>query len=59
MKKEAIYTELPIKVVTDTKRIALRLGVPMNKIVELALREFVDNDPQIELKLTNANTRKK
>lgn len=58
MKKKAIYTELPTKVVTDTKRLAVQLGVPMNKIVELALKEFIDSDPQLELNLTNASTRK-
>ena len=56
--KKAIYVELPVKVVTDIKSLANRLGQPMNKLVELALKEFIDNDPQLQLSFKNDDTRK-
>lgn len=56
--KKAIYVELPVKVVTDIKSLANRLGQPMNKLVELALKEFIDNDPQLQLSFKNDSTRK-
>lgn len=57
MTKKAIYVELPEKVVTDSKALAIRLDIPLNKLVELALKEFKDNDPQLELKF-NGRTSK-
>lgn len=56
--RKAIYVELPLKVVADSKRLANRLDIPMNKLVELALKEFIDNDPQLQLSFGNDNTRK-
>lgn len=58
MTKKALYVELPPKVITDAKRLANKLEVPMNKIVELALKEFMENDPRIQLVFNNASTRK-
>lgn len=58
MTKKAIYVELPQKVVTSAKRLAARLDIPMTKLVEIALKELIDNDPQIEMSFTNDSTRK-
>jgi hypothetical protein len=58
MTKKAIYVELPVKVVTDAKKLANRLDIPMNKLVEIALKELIDNDPQLQLAFNNDSTRK-
>ena len=58
MTKKALYVELPPKVVTDAKRLANRLDIPMNKLVEIALKELIDNDPQLQLAFNNDSTRK-
>jgi phosphohistidine swiveling domain-containing protein len=56
--KKALFCELPEKVVSDTKIIARKLNIPVVKVVELALKEFKDNGPQLELSFKNDNTRK-
>ena len=56
MTKKALYVELPPKVVADSKRLATRLDIPMTKLVELALKAFIDDDPQLTLKFNNART---
>ncbi len=56
--KKAIYVELPVKVVDNTKKLATKLDLPMNKIVEIALNEFKDNGPQLQMAFLNASTRK-
>lgn len=58
MNKKPIYVELPPKVVTDAKRLAIRLDIPMNKLVEIALKELIDNDPQLQIAFKNDSTRK-
>lgn len=56
--KKPIYVELPSKVVTDAKRLANKLDIPMNKLVEISLKELIDNDPQLQLSFNNDRTRK-
>lgn len=58
MTKKALYIEIPPKVITDAKRLANSLDIPMNRLVELALREFIDHDPQLRLVFNNDDTRK-
>jgi len=57
MIKKALYVELPAKVITDSKKLATRLDIPMNKLVEVALKELIENDPQLQL-VFNGDTRK-
>lgn len=47
MERKVIYCELPTKFVNRVKRTAKRLEITTTKMVELALKEFMDNDPQI------------
>ena len=47
--KKALYVELPSKVINDAKKLATKLDIPMNKLVELSLREVVSSAPQIKL----------
>ena len=54
MVKKAIYVELPSKVVSDSKKLAQRLDIPMTKLVELSLKELIANDPQLTLTFDNA-----
>jgi hypothetical protein len=58
MNKKPVYVELPLKVVTDAKRLANKLDIPMNKLVEIALKELIDNDPRLQIAFNNDRTRK-
>lgn len=55
--KKALYVEIPEKVIFQAKLIAKRLDLPVCRIVELALKEFYDTDPQLTLNLTFKNDR--
>lgn len=53
-----MYVEIDERVIRSTKRLAGRLDLPVNRVVELALKEMIKNDPQLELKFPNADTSK-
>lgn len=57
-RKKPTYFELDEKLVIRTKALAKRLQVPMVRVVEMALKEFIKSNPQLELKLENPSKSK-
>lgn len=58
-KKRALYVELPNKTLDRLSRFCNRNELPKTTIVRLAIEEFLDNEPQLELNLVYADTSKK
>lgn len=47
--KTGLYVEIDDHIIDELSRMSVNLGLPKNRIVEIALLDLIDKDPQLTL----------
>lgn len=48
-KLKSVCVQLPEPLIKKTKTLAVKLGMPMYKVTEIALKEFIERKPSVKV----------
>ena len=57
--KTGLYVEISEHIVKELSRMSISLGLPKNRIVEIALLDLIDKDPQLKLLPKNDSSKRR